>query len=281
DVCKTPDRLQVLGSGGPELQDKRASSSYLIWIDNKPRVLVDIGGGSALRFGQAEANLSDLAAVLFTHLHVDHVVDFAALITSSYFEQRRVPLPVLGPRGNHLMPDTESFVNRLFDENTGAYPYLNNYLTASKNDYWLVTQNIDKETPSSAIQGDIIDVSAVNVHHGPIPAVAWRIDHDSWSVAFTGDMSERGVEKMSQLAEEVDIMVAHNAVPEGANRAALNLHMPPSVIGRLAKDAQVRRLVLSHRMRRTLGKETETLNQIRESYKGPVDFADDLDCFPL
>ena len=25
--------LQVLGSGGPELQTKRASSSYLVWID--------------------------------------------------------------------------------------------------------------------------------------------------------------------------------------------------------------------------------------------------------
>ena len=27
--------LQVLGSGGPEMNDKRASSSYLIWIDGK------------------------------------------------------------------------------------------------------------------------------------------------------------------------------------------------------------------------------------------------------
>ncbi|MGC1299205.1 MAG: hypothetical protein WA869_29625, partial [Alloacidobacterium sp.] len=25
--------VQVLGSGGPELQDKRASSSYLVWQD--------------------------------------------------------------------------------------------------------------------------------------------------------------------------------------------------------------------------------------------------------
>ena len=39
--------VQVLGSGGPELQDKRACSSYLIWRDGVPRVLVDSGGGSA------------------------------------------------------------------------------------------------------------------------------------------------------------------------------------------------------------------------------------------
>jgi hypothetical protein len=41
--------VQVLRSGGPELQDKRASSSYLVWQDGQARVLVDVGGGSALR----------------------------------------------------------------------------------------------------------------------------------------------------------------------------------------------------------------------------------------
>src|SRR5580658_1660035 len=40
--------LQVLGSGGPELQDKRASSSYVVWRDGKARVLIDAGGGAAL-----------------------------------------------------------------------------------------------------------------------------------------------------------------------------------------------------------------------------------------
>jgi len=44
--------LQVLGSGGPELQDKRASSSYLIWQNGQARVLVDAGGGSALDSGK-------------------------------------------------------------------------------------------------------------------------------------------------------------------------------------------------------------------------------------
>ena len=40
-------RVQVLGSGGPELVGGRASSSYLVWIDGKARALVDLGGGAA------------------------------------------------------------------------------------------------------------------------------------------------------------------------------------------------------------------------------------------
>jgi hypothetical protein len=35
--------VQVLGSGGPELQDKRASTSYLIWDHGRARVMVDAG----------------------------------------------------------------------------------------------------------------------------------------------------------------------------------------------------------------------------------------------
>ena len=34
--------LQVLGSGGPEVNDDRASSGYLIWHNGHARVLVDL-----------------------------------------------------------------------------------------------------------------------------------------------------------------------------------------------------------------------------------------------
>ena len=49
--------VQVLGSGGPEMQDKRASTSYLIWDHGKARVVLDAGGGSALRFGESGAKM--------------------------------------------------------------------------------------------------------------------------------------------------------------------------------------------------------------------------------
>ena len=59
--------LQVLGSGGPELDDGRASASYLVWRDGKARLLIDMGGGSAQRFEESGANLNDLDVILFTH----------------------------------------------------------------------------------------------------------------------------------------------------------------------------------------------------------------------
>jgi ribonuclease BN (tRNA processing enzyme) len=75
--------------------------------------------------------------------------------------------------------------------------------------------------------------------------------------------------------------VAHHAVPERAQGVERRLHMPPSVIGGIAAIAKVKRLVLSHRMNRTLGREKESEQHIRKHYAGPLEFADDGQCFAV
>ncbi len=97
---------------------------------------------------------------------------------------------------------------------------------------------------------------------------------------FSGDTNGQG-EGLVPLAMNADLFIAHNAVSEGAVGIERRLHMRPSVIGQVAQDAKVRRLVLSHRMLRTLGKEDQTQSEIKKRYLGPVAFANDLDCFPV
>jgi len=46
-------KLQVLGSGGPELNDGRNSSGYLIWYRNKAQVLIDAGAGSSIEYDKS------------------------------------------------------------------------------------------------------------------------------------------------------------------------------------------------------------------------------------
>jgi ribonuclease BN (tRNA processing enzyme) len=110
--------------------------------------------------------------------------------------------------------------------------------------------------------------------------LAWRIEAGGKVIVFSGDTNGEG-EGLVRLARNADLFIAHNAVPEGATGIERRLHMPPSVIGQIAAQAQVKSLVLSHRMLRTLGKEDQTLSEIRKTYSGPVTFANDLDCFPL
>jgi len=273
--------VQVLGSGGPELQDKRASSSYLVWEDGRARVLVDAGGGSALRFGESGATVSQLDVVLFTHFHVDHSGDFAALIKSSWFEDRKRPLPIYGPPGNDFMPSTTEFVSGLFGDK-GAYRYLSELLVpGEEGSYKMQPHDVVADgMPVTAFRSGDLAASAVRVIHGAVPALAWRVEIGGKAVVFSGDTNGEGV-GLVRLARDADVFVAHNAVPEGATGVERRLHMPPSVIGQIAAEAHVKSLVLSHRMLRTLGKEEQTLAEIRKHYAGSVTFANDLDCFKL
>lgn len=270
--------LQVLGSGGPELDDDRASSGYVIWQDGKARILVDMGAGSLLRFEQSGASLNDLDVVLLTHLHVDHSSDLPALIKTSFFTDRRRDLPLYGPTGNRLMPSATKFVQTLFGP-AGAFQYLNSYLDGSDS-YRLLAHDVEASAKVAQVvmANSPYRITAVPVHHGPVPALAWRVVIGGKTIVFSGDMNNDN-DTLTILAKQADMLVAHHAIPEEAVGVARNLHMPPSVIGQIAGRAKVKQLVLSHRMKRTFGHEVQTKQLISKHYHGPLKLADDLQCF--
>jgi ribonuclease BN (tRNA processing enzyme) len=274
--------VQVLGSGGPELQDKRASTSYLIWLNGRARVMVDAGGGSALRFGESGAQMSQVDVFLFSHFHVDHSGDFPALIFSSWFEDRNRPLPIFGPSANKFMPSTTEFVSDLFSEPHGAWRYLSELVEpGGEGSYQLQPHNVaPSQVPVLVFRNADMAAYAVSVVHGVFPSLAWRVEIGGKRIVFSGD-TDGGGDGLTELASKADLFIAHNAVPEGATGVERRLHMPPSVIGTIAANAHVQQLVLSHRMLRTLGKESETEAEIRRRYSGPILFANDLDCFPV
>jgi ribonuclease BN (tRNA processing enzyme) len=274
--------VQVLGSGGPEMQDKRASTSYLIWENGKARVMVDAGGGSALRFGESGAQMSQVDVFLFSHFHIDHSGDFPALVFSSWFGDRTRPLPIYGPPGNEYMPSTTEFVHDLFGEPHGAWRYLSDMVEPHpEGTYELQPHDVVAgSAPVLVFRNAEMALYAVRVIHGAFPALAWRVEIGGKRIVFSGDTNGDG-EGLTKLATDADLFVAHNAVPEGAAGVERRLHMPPSVIGTIAGNAHVKQLVLSHRMLRTLGNEKETQAEIRRRYAGPIAFANDLDCFAV
>ena len=272
--------LQVLGSGGPESGDKRASTGYIVWINGKSRILVDFGGGTSLRFEEAGAKIEDLDVILLTHLHIDHTADLPALIKSSFFTRRSRDLPIFGPDNNDFMPSTEDFAERLFENRHGAWEYMGDYLDGTAA-YQLKAHTIKlTKKVKNIYQKGRMTIQAVSVHHGPIPAIAYRVNIGKKSITFSGDMNG-DYHTLEKLAKGTDILVAHNAVPKGATGAGANLHMTPFTIGKIAQKAGVRSLVLSHRMLRTLKKGSESRREIRKSYRGPVKFANDLSSYRI
>lgn len=283
DCGSAAPALQVLGSGGPIAENGRAASGYILWIEGKSRLLVDAGGGVFLRFGEAGARIEDLDLVALTHLHVDHTADLPALLKSGFFAARSRPLSIAGPDGNALMPATDEFLRGLFDRDKGVYRYLSGFLNGSDGLFKLdaiVVPAARTEQPRAVLERVGLRVEVTGVSHGPIPALAFKITLPDGRIAFSGDLNGENPDFV-RMIRDADLLVMDHAVPEQADPIARRLHATPEEIGRMAGEARVKFLLLSHRMGRTLGHESESLALIRRHYAGPVQFADDLQCLPI
>lgn len=283
-VCQSKRvKLQMLGTRGPEILDGQASTSYLIWLDNKARVIIDAGPGSLQRFELAKANFSDVDLMLFSHFHVDHSADFLGYIKGAFFTDRKKDLEVMGPTGAKFVASAKQFVERAIGTEAGLYPYLGSFADAnSPSAYKIKTKNITWSFSDLNIKTIYnkkgIKVKTVSTHHGPFPSQGYRVELAGCAIAFSGDMSGR-LRAMPDLANHADILVAHNAIPEDATGVPALLHMTPSYIGSMAKTAKVKLLLLTHLMKRSLSVKKQALQIIRKNYKGKIIFPNDLNSF--
>jgi ribonuclease BN (tRNA processing enzyme) len=271
-----PVAVQILGSGGPRVNPDRASSSYLLWIGAQAKILVDVGGGAFLRFGQTQAKLSDLSLVAISHLHPDHVSDLPALLWLSN-QARKDPLPIAGPSGNDAAPSFPTFLSRLFDEKNGAFQVLGPTLSAKQGEMGggvrLDVRVIDATKPESLKVYDQqgVTVTALGIPHGNIPTLAYRVQTRDLSVVFSSDQTGTNP-RFVEFAKGTNVLVMHLAIAAGASSP---LHASPAVVGRVAQDAGVGRLIVSHIGQFDLD---AAIAELKKFYTGALTVGADLQC---
>lgn len=268
--------LVVLGSGGPR-PFGRAATSYLVEVNGKPRILVDAGPGMFLRLGEMNIDLDRVNNVLITHLHIDHSGDLpgfflARTLTASASSIR---VTVFGPSGAGVFPNTTRLLNLLFEKG-GGWEYEKTF--GADEEIHGVDLPIDLQSPEREILNEEgLRVRAVATHHGDCPSVAYRVDYNQESITFSGDMDASALPNLTRLAKGCNLLVFHCAVldPPGSPRLLYTLHTAPKHIGEAARDAGVKRLLLSHIAPDIESARGSVLESIRSSYQGPVGFAHD------
>lgn len=223
--------VMVLGSGGPiATAEGRASAGYLIFTDGKPRILMDVGGGTYQRLAQSGTNIKDLDIILLSHLHADHTGDLTPVIKTTYFHNinvgsnRKNPINIYGPaastlphddtgkvtypNGSLVYPATADYVHDHYSIGRGG---VERYLAAfvggisgkqsafayTANDLELKAQGTpvpvytDVQTIPRADDGLVIKY--IPVDHGPVPSVAFRIEYKGHSVVYSGDTGSKGI----------------------------------------------------------------------------------------
>jgi len=283
--------VQVLGSGGPYAGDTRASTSYLVWRNGRSVVMVDAGGGSFIRFGEARAKLRELSLLAVSHVHPDHVSDLPALLWLSE-QGRQQPLKVAGPSGDGLFPSIDTFIKRLFDAGSGAFPALGGTLGQPGVGVRLEVVTIDAAAgiPVPVWSEDDLEVRAIGVPHGNTPSIAYRIRAGDRTIVFGSDQNGSDP-RFIGFAAGADVLVMHFALSQFAQGPVTQLHATPALVGQIARDAKVRRLVLSHFITAPVLSSTpewfslfdldRAVTEVRKLYSGPIDTAVDLQCIPL
>ena len=110
--------------------------------------------------------------------------------------------------------------------------------------------------------------------------IAWRVDVAGYSLVFTGDFNNQK-NQVARFAKNVDAFVVTHAIPEISRGKLRDTYVLPSQIGRIAKQANARMVILGHRTNRTKGRESQSRQSIEKHYQEDIIFADDMECWGL
>ena len=244
-------RLILLGTaGGPRPRMARSAPAQAIVVGDTAYV-VDCGDGVARQLVLAGVPLRDVRHIFITHHHSDHNADYGNLVLLAWAAGLRTRVDSWGPPPLGRMTELFFEMNatdidaRTTDE--GRVPLRPLMHAHELRAGGLVTQDQN------------LRVTAALVHHPPmVPAFAYRFDAADRSIVISGDTTP--VDSLVALARHADILV-HEALYDAAavdrlvatvpnasdlRRSILSHHTTAEEAGRVAAEAGVGTLVLSH-----------------------------------
>lgn len=266
--------ITLLGTGSPLPDPHRAGPATLVRAGGRT-FLVDAGRGVVLRAAAAGSGPNQLAAVLVTHLHSDHVTDLSDLVTTRWittFEPS--PLTVVGP------PGTAGVVAALLD---ALAPDIR-YRTAHHADLDGPPPVDVREVGPGVVwdDGEVVVRVAATDHRPVEPTIAFRIEHAGVAVVVAGDtvpcatLDElcAGADALVITAIRKDVLAD---VPLPRLQDILDYHSSVEQAAATAERAGVGTLVLTHYVPALVpGTEDEWRAVAGAHFGGRVELGDDL-----
>jgi ribonuclease BN (tRNA processing enzyme) len=212
--------LVILGTCAAFAGKNEACSSYLLRCGGRSFV-IDTGPGS---FGllQRYIHYRELDGVFLSHLHADHVSDIYTMRYAVFVAQRdglaKGPLPIYMPKSPKR-----------------TFAFIKN---AIKKEFC-----IKEITEGLKIRIGEMEVRFTQGIH-PVPSYAMRFEHQGKTLVYTADT--RYFEGLVSFAKEADILLAEATLLEADREMEEMGHMTAKTAARLASEAKVGRLVLTH-----------------------------------
>ncbi|WP_343561803.1 MBL fold metallo-hydrolase [Kiloniella sp. b19] len=270
--------ITLLGTGCPAVHTERYGAGQIV-VHNQTAVLIDCGSGVTQRLVGAGYSGRVLDALVLTHLHSDHLIDFYQLVISAWHQGREKPQVIYGPEG------TRDFV-----EKTMAVWQEERELRIAHEKRPSVT-GLELEVHEIR-DGDRLEIGdllfeVVAVDHQPVdPAFGFVISAEDTDVriALSGDTTE--CERLIAAAQGVDLLVhevfIHRDMPvvPGVRsaetiEAVASYHTLSDVVGKVATRANAGALLLTHIVPPDSDRAV-LLAEVKADFSGPVLVGEDL-----
>lgn len=209
-------KLTVLGSCGAFPEKNRACSGYLLEA-GRAKIVIDLGSGTLANL-QNHIDVSEINAVVFSHMHPDHFTDIYLLrYLLEYGIKLERPLDLWGVEGFdkviiRLQPESEEAFRSLFNFNVIA--------------------------GSFAIKDLTIDTAAA-AH--PVESLLFRFNAGK-SLVYSGDTGYTDV--LAQIAKGSDVLLVESTFLSDGPEPLI--HLRSTDAAKLALTAGVKYLILTH-----------------------------------
>jgi ribonuclease BN (tRNA processing enzyme) len=216
--------LTVIGSGTGVPSLRRGSPALAVRAEGR-LLLLDLGSGtlrSLLRYG---FNFSEIDLLALTHLHPDHVGDLIPFFFATRYAlgyTRKKPFTLLAARG---FKEFHGRLQAAFGVWVEPPPGL------------MEVRELSPDGPEQVDFGGLRVVSAPT-HHTP-GSLAYRVEARGRALVYSGDTDLSP--SLVELARDADLLVL-----EASNPFKVEGHLTPAEAGRLAREAQAKRLLLTH-----------------------------------
>lgn len=234
-------KLTVIGYWGGYPAADGATSSYLL-EKNGFSLLIDVGSGALSKL-QKYKQIRDLDAVIISHYHHDHVADVGVLqyarLVEYYVTGYDTVLPIYGHRED----------KNGFESLTHTY-----------------TKGIEYD-PNNALEIGPFSITFQKTKH-PVSCYGMRITDGKSVLVYTADSSYK--KEWETFAKDADLLITDCNYYAGLDGTAAG-HMNSEEAGQIAKNAEVKQLLLSHLPQ--YGDRVKLIDEAKQFYDGTISLA--------
>jgi ribonuclease BN (tRNA processing enzyme) len=276
-------KITCLGTGCPEPNPRRASSGYLVEI-GEDVILLDCGGGVFDRLIQSGRKPSDITHLFFTHLHSDHMMDYARLVHAAWDEGGQ-PIEVVGPA------PIAGITDKLFGKDgVFATDLIARTENVGSQEVWIErggtlprpwpSPTITEIEPGFSFSGSNWTLTSCLAPHAQpqLTCMAFRLEANGRSIVYTGDSAL--CDEVEQLTTNADLLIhwCYRLAGDETNAFIRKMSPDPIEIAQLAQRSGVKHLLLTHLRSAMDTPENRELmlGQLAENFTGQSGIAEDL-----